>query len=92
MPVNITPHDLILSPALIAKVENEIESLKHLAGDVERVDVVLRHNHGRALGKNLFIASARLSLPSGDIHASASHSNLSKAISKVGKRLARRLY
>lgn len=90
MPMNITPHDVTLSPALIAKVEDEIGSLNRIAGDATRADIVLRLNHGKALG-NLFSASAQISMPSGDIHASGSHSNLSKAISKVGKRLARRL-
>lgn len=90
MPVNITPHDLVLSLALIAKVEDEIGSLKRIAGDAVGAEVVLRLNHGKALG-NLFSASAKLSLPSGDIHANATHSNLNKAIEKVGKRLARRL-
>lgn len=90
IPVRIMPHHLTLSPALIAKVQNEIGSLARLAGDAARADVVLRLHHGKSDGR-LFSASALLSLPGGDIHASATRANLYKAISALERLLARQL-
>lgn len=90
MPIRITPHHLTLSPALFAKVQNEISSLARFGEDIVKTDIVLRLHRGRSNGR-LFSASARLSLPGGDIHASAKHSNLYTAISELEKRLARRL-
>lgn len=90
IPVRITPHHLTLSPALITKVQDEIGSLARFGKTIVRANVVLRLHHGRSNGK-LFSASARLSLPGGDIHASAKHSNLYTAISALEIRLARRM-
>lgn len=90
IPVRITPHHLTLSPALIAKVQHEIGSLARFGENVVKANVVLRLHHGRSQGR-LFSASARLSLPGGDLHASATHSNLYTAIAALESRLARRL-
>lgn len=90
MPIHITPHHLTLSPALIARVREKLGPLVRIGGDAVRADVVLRLHHGRANGK-LFSASARLALPGGDIHASATHADLYAAITALESRLARRL-
>lgn len=90
LPVRITPHHLTLSPTLVAKVQREVGSLVRFGENITRADVVLRLHHGKSHGK-LFSASARLSLPGRDIHASATHANLYTAISTLENRLARRL-
>ena len=90
MPVQITPHNMTLSPELIAKVEKEIGTLKTAAVDAVKAEVVLHLNHRKAEG-DIFKVSALLTLPSGDIVENATNTNLNKAITKVGRRLARRL-
>lgn len=90
IPIHITPHHLTLSPALTSRVLEKIGLLARIGRDTVKADVVLRLHHGRANGKS-FSASARLALPGGDIHASATHANLYTAITKLEIRLARRL-
>jgi putative sigma-54 modulation protein len=90
IPIRITPHHLTLSPALIVRVRDKIGPLGRIGRDVVKADVVLRLHHGTASGKS-FSASARLAVPGGDIHASATHANLYTAITELEVRLARRL-
>lgn len=90
MPTYIMPHHLELSPALIARVKEKIGPLARIAGDALRADVVLRLHHDKVEGRK-YTASARLTLPGRDVHASATDTNLYKAISALESRLARRL-
>lgn len=90
LPIYIMPHHLELSPALIARVREKLGPLVRIGGDAVRADVTLRLRHGRGPGR-MFTASARLTLPGGDIHASATRANLYKAITALEVRLARRL-
>lgn len=90
MPIRISPHHLILNAAIIAKVHGEIGQLTRISTDLMAADVVLRLNHNRSMESN-FSVSACLIMPDGDISESATHANLSTAISKLESRLARRL-
>ncbi|MEO6847199.1 MAG: ribosome-associated translation inhibitor RaiA [Chthoniobacterales bacterium] len=88
MPIHISPHHLSLSPSLRAFVSKKLNSLSHVAIDALSADVVLRRHHGTSERKH-FSASARLALPGGDLHASATQANLYSAVVKLVARLSR---
>lgn len=89
VPIHITPHHLSLTPGLSRFVHDKIAKLPRFAGDAVAADIVLRRHHGSAEGKT-FSASARLSLPGHDVHATATHADLYTAITSLTKKLTRR--
>jgi len=86
LPIHITPHNVRLSPRLLAFIDRKVLPLSRIANDILSAEIVLREKRGAA---QLFSVSARLALPGHDLQGSATHRNLYGAIDQLVSRLAR---